>query len=255
MNIVSYLDYTLLESTTTEREIIDLCNKARENNYYGICVNGSYVSLVKQFLQDTDIKVSTVVGFPLGCSTTKSKIYEAEQAIEDGAEEIGMVINLGFVKSKNYVSVLKDISDVKMAIGDMPLKVIIEISELNKNEIVRISEICIDAKADFIETSTGFSKSGATLTAIKIIKKTIKDAAKIKATGDILDHESALKYLEVGADRLGISTTYKGLNNNTRQQRNSKIYKKYLESAAKKSETTQTTPNFKEVSSNKFQDS
>ncbi|MDO6758865.1 deoxyribose-phosphate aldolase [Tamlana sp. 2_MG-2023] len=252
MNINAHLDYTLLESTTTEREIIDLCNKARENNYFGICVNGSYVSLVKQFLIDTDIKVSTVVGFPLGCSTTKSKIYEAQQALEDGAEEIGMVVNLGYVKSKNYVSVLKDISDVKMAIGDTPLKVIIEISELNKNEIVRVSEICIDARADFIETSTGFSKSGATLTAIKIIKKTIKDAAQIKASGDILDYESAVKYLEVGADRLGISTSFKGLNNNTRQQRNSKIYKQYLESAAKKSEGADLNTSSKETTINKL---
>ncbi|MBU2952033.1 deoxyribose-phosphate aldolase [Tamlana agarivorans] len=252
MNIASHLDYTLLESTTTEREIIDLCNKARENNYFGICINGSYVSLAKQFLQDTAIKVSTVVGFPLGCSTTKSKIYEAKQAVEDGAEEIGMVVNMGYVKSKNYVSVLKDISDVKMAIGDTPLKVIIEISELNKNEIVRVSEICIDANADFIETSTGFSKSGATLTAIKIIKKTIKDAAQIKASGDILDYESAVKYLEVGADRLGISTAFKGLNNNTRQQRNSKIYKQYLESAAKKSEGANQDTNLKETTSTKF---
>ncbi|WP_067150978.1 deoxyribose-phosphate aldolase [Pseudotamlana agarivorans] len=238
MNISPYLDYTLLESTSTEREIIDLCNKARENNCFSICVNGSYVSLAKQFLQDTEIKVTTVVGFPMGCATTKSKIYEAKQAILDGAEEIGMVVNLGYVKSKNYVSVLKDISDVKMAIGNIPLKVIIEISELNKNEIVRISEICIDAKADFIETSTGFTKSGATLTAIKIIKKTIKDAAQIKASGDILDFDSAVKFLEVGADRLGVTPAFKGLNNNSRQQRNSKIYKKYLESAAKKSEST-----------------
>ncbi|WP_194768520.1 deoxyribose-phosphate aldolase [Tamlana sp. I1] len=238
MNISQYLDYTLLESTATERDVIDLCNNARTNNYYSICVNGCYVSLAKQFLQDTKIKVSTVVGFPLGSMTTKAKIYEAQQAIEDGAEEIGMVINLGYVKSKNYVSILKDITDVKMAIGSTPLKVIIEISELNKNEIVKISEICIDAKADFIETSTGFSKSGATLTAIKIIKKTIKDAAQIKASGDILDFESAVKYLEVGADRLGITTNYKGQNTNTRQNRNSKIFKQYLESAAKKSEST-----------------
>lgn len=239
MNISPYLDYTLLESTSTEREIIELCNKARENNYFSICVNSSYVSLAQQFLQDTDIKVTTVVGFPFGCATTKAKVFEAKQAILDGAEEIAMVINLGYVKSKNYVSVLKDISDVKLAIGDIPLKVIIEISELNKNEIVRISEICIDAKADFIETSTGFSKSGATLTAIKIIKKTVKDTVQIKASGDILDYDSAIKYLEVGADRLGITPAFKGLNN-SRQQRNSKIYKQYLESAAKKSEAMNT---------------
>ena len=129
-----------------------------------------------------------------------------KKAIDDGAEEIDMVINIGFLRSKNYVAVLKDIGDVKIAIGRIPLKVILEISELSKNEIIKASEICLDAKADFIKTSTGFGKSGATLTAVKIIRKTVRDKAKIKASGGIRDKETALKYIDAGADRIGTSS-------------------------------------------------
>jgi deoxyribose-phosphate aldolase len=138
--------------------------------------------------------------------STEAKVFEAIKAVEQGADEIDMVINIGLIKSNNYVGVLKDISAVKNAIGKTPLKVILEISELSKNEIVRASEICIDANADFVKTSTGFSKSGATLTAVKIIKKTIKDRARIKASGGIRDYETALKYIEAGVDRIGTSS-------------------------------------------------
>src|SRR5690606_37838783 len=124
----------------------------------------------------------------------------------DGADEIDMVMNLGFLKSKNYVLVFKDIRDVKSAIGRTPLKVIVEISELNKNEVIKICEICMDAKADFIKTSTGYSKGGATLTAVKIMKKTVRDGIKIKASGGIKDYETAVKYIEAGADRIGTSS-------------------------------------------------
>ncbi|GGZ94028.1 deoxyribose-phosphate aldolase [Algibacter mikhailovii] len=235
MNISKHIDYTLLDSTTTQRDIIALCEKALEYNYHSVCVSSCYVPLAKEFLSKSNVKVSTVVGFPFGSSSTKVKVYEAKQAIVDGAEEIGMVINLGYLKSKNYVSILKDITDVKRIIGKHPLKVIIEISELNKNEIIKASEICLDGRADMIETSTGFSKSGATLTAIKIIKKTIKNRAQIKATGDIFDIETALKYLEIGTDRIGAFTAINPVNN-ARQIRTSKIYRKYLEKG-------QETPN------------
>ena len=228
MNISNYIDYTLLKSSTTEREIIDLCNEAKKNSFYSICISSCYVALAKQLLEDSNVKVCTVVGFPLGSMSTPSKVFEAEKAIEDGADEIDMVINLGYLKSRNYVSVLKDISDVKLAIGKTPLKVIIEISELNKNEIIKASEICLDAKADFIKTSTGFSKSGATLTAVKIIKKTIRNKAKIKASGGIGDFDTALKYIDAGADRIGTSTSIKN-KDSKRQIRNTKVYKAYIE--------------------------
>ncbi|WP_027126721.1 deoxyribose-phosphate aldolase [Gelidibacter mesophilus] len=206
MTINQFIDHTLLKPTTTEREIIDLCNDAKKYDFYAVCVNGCYVALAKQLLSKTNVKIATVVGFPLGAMATEAKVFEAKNAINDGAEEIDMVINMGLLRSKNYVAVFKDISDVKRAIGKIPLKVILEISELSKNEIVKVCEICLDAKVDYIKTSTGFSKGGATLTAVKIIKKIVKDQAKIKASGGIKDLETALKYIDAGADRIGTSS-------------------------------------------------
>jgi len=237
MDISKYIDYTLLRPTATERDIIELCQKAKQQDYYSVCINGAYLALAKEILTESDIKLCSVVGFPFGSASTSSKVYEAKKAVFDGADEIDMVINIGYLKSRNYVSVLKDISEVKTAIGDIPLKVILEISELNKNEIIRACEICLDAKADFIKTSTGFSKSGATLTAIKIIKKTIRNKAKIKASGGISDFETALKYIDAGADRIGTSSTIKS-KLNKRQVRNTKIYKKYIETVVKKDESS-----------------
>ncbi|WP_040280002.1 deoxyribose-phosphate aldolase [Psychroserpens damuponensis] len=205
MNINSYIDHTLLNVTTTERDIIDLCNQAKQHRFYSVCVNSCYVPLAKQLLKNTDVKICTVVGFPFGASSTASKIFEAKQAINDGAHEIDMVMNIGVFKSKNYVEVFKDIKEVNNSIGKIPLKVIIEISELSKNGIVKASEICLDAKVDFIKTSTGFSKSGATLTAVKIIRKTVRDKCKIKASGGIRDYETAKKYVDLGVERVGTS--------------------------------------------------
>lgn len=206
MKINTYIDHTLLKATTTEREIIDLCNEAKKYEFHAVCVSSCYVPLAKQLLSKTTVKIVSVVGFPLGSSSTESKVFEAKNAVNEGADEIDMVINMGFLRSKNYHAVYKDISDVKSAIGKIPIKVILEISELSKNEIVKVCEICVDAKVDFIKTSTGFSKSGATLTAVKIIKKIVKDQARIKASGGIKDLETAIKYIDAGADRIGTSS-------------------------------------------------
>jgi deoxyribose-phosphate aldolase len=228
MDISKYIDYTLLEATSTEREIIDFCHKAKESRFYAVCVNSSYVPLVAQLMENTDIKIASVVGFPLGATSTATKVYEAKRAVADGADEIEMVMNLGFIKSKNYVSVLKDISDVKFAIGGVPLKVILEISKLNKNEIIKACEICIDAKADFIKTSTGFSKNGATLTVVKIIKKTVRNDIKISAFDGIDDYDTALKYIDAGVERIGTTSNIETAHS-MRQIRNTKIYKRYIE--------------------------
>jgi len=213
MHLNTYIDHTLLKPVATEREIISLCDEARAHHFFSVCVNSCYIAIAKQALLNSEVKVCTVIGFPLGAASTEAKVFEATKAIEDGADEIDMVMNLGFLKSKNYVAVLKDITDVKLAIGDTPLKVIIEISELSKNEIVRACDICVDAKADFVKTSTGFSKSGATLTAVKIIKKTLKGKAKIKASGGIRDAVTAMKYIEAGVDRIGASSGVAMMNN------------------------------------------
>lgn len=232
MNLSNYIDYTFLKPTATERDIINVCKIAKAHNYFSVCINGCYVKIAKQLLKNTNLKVCTVVGFPFGASSTESKIAEAKNAIEDGADEIDLVINLGYLKSRNYVSVLRDISDVKRAIGSVTLKVIIEISELNKNEIVKACEIAVDANADFVKTSTGFASGGATFTAVKIMKKTVKNNAKIKASGGIADFESAVKYLESGADRIGTSKILKP-ESDTLQKRNSKIYRRYMETSEK----------------------
>lgn len=215
MNINTYIDHTILHPTTTERQIIDLCNEAKKYDFHAVCVNSCYVPLAKQLLSKTVVKVVSVIGFPLGATATEAKVFEAKNAVNEGAEEIDMVINMGFLRSKNYLAVFKDISDVKAAIGKIPLKVILEISELSKNEIVKACEICMDAHVEFIKTSTGFSKSGATLTAVKIIKKIIKDRAKIKASGGIRDLETAQKYIDAGADRIGTSSGVAMMTNKT----------------------------------------
>jgi len=208
MELNRYIDHTLLKSTTTERDIIDLCNEAKEHKFFSVSINSCYIPLAKQLLKGSSVKICTVVGFPLGATATETKVFEAKQAIEAGAHEIDMVINIGFLKSKNYVEVFKDISDVKLAVGRTTLKVIIEISELSKNDIVKACEICLDAKADFVKTSTGFSKSGSTLTAVKIMKKTLKERSKIMAFGDIYDLETAQKYIDIGVNRLGSTSSF-----------------------------------------------
>ncbi len=205
MKINKYIDHTLLKPIVTERQIIEHCNEAQSHKFYAVCVNSCYVALCKQLLTKSSVKICSVVGFPLGAMATASKVYEAQKAIADGADEIDMVINIGLLKSKNYVAVFKELSDVKIAIGKAPLKVILEISELSKNEIIKACEICLDANVDFIKTSTGFSKGGATLTAVKIIRKTVRNNAKIKASGGIKDYATAIKYIDAGADRIGTS--------------------------------------------------
>ncbi|WP_299111038.1 deoxyribose-phosphate aldolase [uncultured Winogradskyella sp.] len=205
MELNRFIDHTLLSASATEADVLKLCDEALKYHFYSVCVNSSYVSLAKQAIGRSNVKICSVIGFPLGAMSTEAKIFEAKNAIDQGATEIDMVINIGRLKSKNYVAVLKDISKVKKAIGFTTLKVILEISELSKNEIVKACEICIDAKADFVKTSTGFSKSGATLTAVKIMKKTVRGQLKIKASGGIRDAETALKYIEVGVSRIGAS--------------------------------------------------
>ncbi len=206
MELNKFIDHTLLSPSATEAQILNLCDEALKHHFYSVCINSCYVSIAKEALGRSNVKICTVVGFPLGAMSTEAKIFEAKKAIEQGASEIDMVINIGRLKSKNHVALLKDISKVKSAIGLIPLKVILEISELSKNEIVKACEICIDAKADFVKTSTGFSKSGATLTAVKIMRKTVRDNLKIKASGGISDAETAMKYLDIGVDRIGTSS-------------------------------------------------
>ena len=200
-----YIDHTLLKPTATESDIILLCEEAKQYKFFSVCINSCFVKLADTILNDSGVKVCTVVGFPLGAMDTTSKAFEAKTAIENGADEIDMVINLGFLKSRDYDAVLNDIVKVKEATGDKTLKVILETCDLTKEEIIKACELCVEAKADFVKTSTGFSKGGAQLADVKIMKKTVKEKAKIKASGGIRDYETAMHFVDLGVHRLGVS--------------------------------------------------
>lgn len=209
MNIADYVEYTLLKQDATKADLNKLFEDAKNCRFKGVCVNGCNVKAAKESLKDTNVKIVTVVGFPLGSCLSEVKAFEAKKAIEDGADEIDMVINVQSVKDKDFDYTQKDIETVKTACGNTPLKVIIETDLLTKEEIVKACEIIIKAKADFAKTSTGFVKNGvgAKVEDIKIMHETLKNSnVKIKASGGIKDMEKATALIEAGAIRLGTST-------------------------------------------------
>lgn len=212
MNINKHIEHTLLKQDAKKEDFIKFFNEAKEFNFLGICVNPLYVSFAKEQLQGSDVKVVTVVGFPLGANKSEVKAYETSQAIEDGADEIDMVINVSKLKDKDYEFVKRDIETVKAFCKDKPLKVILETDLLDKDEIKKACEICVEAKADFVKTSTGFVKNGvgAKVEDIKLMYDTVSPfGLRVKASGGIRDKETALKMLEAGAERLGTSSGVK----------------------------------------------
>lgn len=206
IEINKFIDHTLLKATATEAEIIELCKEASEYDFFSVCVNSAYVSLAKKHLANSNVKVCTVVGFPLGAMSTEAKVFEAEQALKDGAEEIDMVINLGELKSKNLKKVEEEIAAIKKAIGDKVLKVIIETCYLTPQEILIASELAVNANADYVKTSTGFGTDGAKMENIKLMKEAVNGNAKIKASGGIKNLDTALSYIEAGVERIGTSS-------------------------------------------------
>lgn len=206
IEINKFIDHTILKATATEADIIELCKEAREYEFFSVCVNSGYVPLAKKQLSNSKVKVCAVVGFPLGAMSTEAKVFEAEQALKDGAEEIDMVINLGELKSKNLTKVEEEIAAIKKAIGDKVLKVIIETCYLTPQEIVIASELAVKAKADFVKTSTGFGPDGAKMENIELMKRGINGSAKIKASGGIKNLDTALSYIEAGVKRIGTSS-------------------------------------------------
>ncbi|WP_445957257.1 deoxyribose-phosphate aldolase [Yeosuana sp.] len=206
MKLNQYIDHTLLKTTATKKEIIQLCDEAKTFKFFSICVNSCYVSLAKEHLRNSDVKICSVIGFPLGAMSTKAKVSEAKVALSDGADEIDMVMNIGFLKSKDYENVLKDVEAVKNIMPNNILKVILETCYLEDTEILKASELAIKGGADFIKTSTGFGTRGASAEDIKLMKSVAKDTTKIKASGGIKDTETALKYIDLGAQRLGTSS-------------------------------------------------
>lgn len=206
MKINSYIDHTLLNPTATKQQIVNLCKEAVLYKFYAVCVNGCYVKLASENLSSTSIKVAAVIGFPLGAMSTSSKIFEAKDCINNGASEIDMVINVGKLLDEDYLYVKNEIEEIKKAIGNSVLKVIIETCFLSKEQIVKASEIVTNSGADFVKTSTGFGTRGGTIEDVELIKLTVNNSIRIKASGGIKDNKTAEKYLELGVSRLGTSS-------------------------------------------------
>lgn len=206
MQIQDYIDHTLLKPTATISDIKKLCKEAINHKFYAVCVNGCHTKLANEQLLGSNVKLAVVVGFPLGAMSTISKVYEARNCIENGANEIDMVINVGWLKSGKYDLVQQEISSIKKAIGDKVLKVIIETCYLSNTEKVKACELAMAARANFVKTSTGFGAGGATLEDVKLMKDVVGSKAKIKASGGIKDRATALKYIALGVLRIGTSS-------------------------------------------------
>lgn len=207
MNLAKCIDHTALLPNITENQITQLCNEALLHNFCSVCVNPCYIPLAKNLLQNSNVKICTVIGFPLGANQSDVKAFEAKKAIEAGADEIDMVVNIGWVKSGNWQGVKDDITAVFQACQSKTLKVIFETCLLTDDEIIKLCEICSQIGVAFVKTSTGFSTSGATTEVVQLMKKSIYNNVEIKASGGIRDLVTAQKMLQAGATRLGTSAS------------------------------------------------
>lgn len=203
-DILQRVDHTLLKQTATWDEIKMLCDEGMEYQVASVCIPPCYVKVAKEYVKN-QLPICTVIGFPNGNMTLESKVYETKQAIEDGADEIDMVINIGYVKDKKYQDIQREIEEVKKACGHKVLKVIIETCLLTEEEKIKMCQVVTKAKADYIKTSTGFSTGGATKADIKLMKDNIGKEIKIKAAGGISSIEDAEDFIKLGANRLGTS--------------------------------------------------
>ncbi|MGR6980019.1 deoxyribose-phosphate aldolase [Testudinibacter sp. P27/CKL/0425] len=205
-NIANMIDHTALTSDKSESDIQTLCQEAISNGFYSVCINACHIPLAKALLIDSNVKICTVVGFPLGATLSTVKAFEAAEAIRVGAGEIDMVINIGWVKSNKWQEVKQDIQAVLTACNTTPLKVILETCLLTDDEIVRLCEICRDLNVAFVKTSTGFNTGGATVKDVVLMRKTVGDEIGVKASGGVRDIQTALSMIEAGATRLGTSS-------------------------------------------------
>lgn len=206
MDLKKYIDHTILKPDTTEDEVKKICTEAIKYNFASVCVNPYYAAFVNKKLKGTGIKTCVVVGFPLGANTKEVKAFETNQAIENGAEEVDMVINIGALKDKNYQVVKEDIHAViNAAKGRAIIKVIIETCLLTTGEKEAICEIAKGAKVDFVKTSTGFSKGGATESDVLLMRNIVGKNIGVKASGAVRDYKTAMLMIEAGANRIGTS--------------------------------------------------
>lgn len=205
MNIASMIDHTLLKPTATVDDIKKLCAEARQHQFFSVCVNSCHVSLAKKELAGSTVKVCTVVGFPLGSMSARAKVAETQLAIEDGADEIDMVLNVGLLKSGLHEAVQQEIAALKKVAGSRVLKVILETCFLTDDEKRTACRLSVDAGADFVKTSTGFGSGGATPEDVALMVEAVAGKAQVKASGGVRDAEAAQKYVALGASRLGTS--------------------------------------------------
>lgn len=213
-NINTMIDHTLLKADASREEIESLCKEAREHEFATVCVNPSRIEDCTKLLKNSGVKIATVVGFPLGASNKEVKAFESQDAINKGAEEIDMVINIGALKDGDFNLVKEDIEGVvAVAKGKALVKVIIETALLSKEEKIKACELTMAAGADYVKTSTGFSSGGASLEDIELMKSIVGDKVKIKASGGIRDYKTAKAMIEAGASRLGTSSGISIVNN------------------------------------------
>ena len=205
MKYNKYIDHTNLKQDATEKDIKKLCDEAKEYDFASVCVNPAWVKFCAKELQNSNVNVCTVIGFPLGATTSASKAYEAKNAVDNGAVEVDMVINVGALKDGNTQLVLEDIKAVVEAAKGALTKVIIEACLLTDEEKIRACQLSVEAGADFVKTSTGFSNGGATIADVKLMKDTVANKALVKASGGIHTHEEMIAMIEAGASRIGAS--------------------------------------------------
>lgn len=206
MKLNKMIDHTILKADAKRKDVVRYCEEAKEYDFMSVCVNSCNVKIVKKELEGSDVKVCCVVGFPLGAMATETKAFEAKYCVDNGADEIDMVINIGALKDENYDYVKKDIEEVVKASNGKVVKVIIETCLLSDEEKKKACELAKEAKADFVKTSTGFSSGGATAEDVKLMKSVVGNELKVKASGGVRTKEDAMKMIEAGADRIGASS-------------------------------------------------
>lgn len=208
LNITSIIDHTLLKPEATKEMIKKLCSEAKEYNFFSVCVNPYYVKTAKEELEGSNVRIATVIGFPLGSTPKEVKAFEASEAIKNGADELDMVINIGALKDGDYTIVEEDIKAVVNEAADKALvKVIIETCLLDDEEKKKACKIAKAAGANFVKTSTGFSTGGATIEDVKLMREVVGEDLGVKASGGIRDYETAKKMVEAGASRIGASSS------------------------------------------------
>ena len=209
MTLNQYIDHTILKANAVEADIRQLCAEAREHQFFSVCVNSAWVPTARALLVGSPVKVCAVVGFPLGAMSPAAKVFEAQQAVADGADEIDMVINVGWLKDGQNDAVRDEIRAIKAAVGARVLKVIIETCYLSDAEKVQACTLAVDAGAEYVKTSTGFGSGGATVDDVRLMLETVKGRALVKASGGVRDAASARQYVEMGVKRLGTSNGVK----------------------------------------------